>query len=272
VSPLWRDEVGIFVSPTCVVVNRMQRGLRPRCVADEFVSVDNTSTTDWAPAIAALRTLLAQVRWQGANARIVLANPWVRFAVAPWSADLTTAQERLSHAHMVLAQTFGETADDWRLTLSEGIAGQAQIICAVPALLVAEIESLLTDVRLKVLSMQPQLIVSFNNWRKTLPSDGGWFVSLESGYLAAAHFGPNGWDQIRSVRIGQDWVSELNRLRRFGRLASGDSRQSRVFVDAPYWVRKLASSREHDLEMLERSDEQAVDTLQMLATLRGLQP
>ena len=33
-SPLWRDEVGIFIGPRRIVLNRMSRGLRPACVAD----------------------------------------------------------------------------------------------------------------------------------------------------------------------------------------------------------------------------------------------
>lgn len=271
-SPLWRDEVGVFVAPGGVLLTRMARGLRPRVVAKEYIQVDGGSAINWEPSMNALRLQLQQDRWHAANARVVVSNLWMRYAMVPWEAELRGANERQAHARMVLAQTYGETEEAWHVTLSESLPGRPQLAAAAPAALVGDLQELAAGARLRVLTLQPQLVVAFNSWRRALPKGGGWFVSLDSGSLAAAHFGEEGWDTVRSVRIGQDWAAELHRLKRFGRLAAGQSGQSQVYVDAPLWVRKLASTQADGLEMLDRDDQLSACTLRNLISLRAVHP
>ena len=170
----------------------------------------------------------------------------------------------------LLAQTFGETGEDWELALSDVGPGRPQVACAMPKALTTGLTALLAPARLRLLSLQPQLVVAFNCWRHILPRGDAWLVSLATGSLAAAHLGADGWDQVRAIRIGSDWATELRRLRTFGRLAAGGSSQSRVFVDAPFWLQRLGSEPDDGLEILDQQLNAPRGTLEKLVALKGL--
>lgn len=270
-SPLWRDEIGLYVSPTVIIVNRMRRGLRPVCEAHESVDLVPVAGGGFEVPLQALTGLLEDVRWRNANVRIVVADSWVRFALVPWSAGLTS-DERLTHSWHVMEQAFGEMRNDWRLAVGNTGAGWAQLACAMPAALNDGLLQVAAQAGLRVLSLQPQLVVAFNCARDRIPPASGWFVTMNAGSLAAAQFGPHGWEQVRSVRIGSDWEAELRRLRRFGQLTARGAEDARVFVDAPLWVQHLAKMDVEGLEMLPPPAGQARATLQSLVTLKGVHP
>lgn len=269
--PLWRDEIGIHLSSTLVVLTRLKRGVRPQRIAHDIVPVED-GASGFESALRTLDRLLEDVRWQGANARIVVADSWVRFAILPWAERLNSS-ERQSHAWHVMEQAFGEMQAEWRLAISESGQGRPRLACAMPTLLLENVFEASRKARLRTLSLQPQLVVAYNCASRNIDAATGWFVSLASGTLSAAQFGPRGWSQVRALRIGNDWSAELQRLRRFGRLTAQSAEDSRVFVDAPVWLQRLIGSSIDGLEVLPSPEEApARGTLHSLVALRALHP
>ena len=127
---------------------------------------------------------------------------------------------------------------DWSLTLADTPPGHAYVACAMPGQLRGALEDALTAARLKLASLQPQLIVAFNAWRHRLPADECWFVSLDEGSLSAVHIVAGAWDRVHMARLSRDWVVELERLAAFGRLTRAAGATSRMLVDAPTWMRQ----------------------------------
>ena len=76
---------------------------------------------------------------------------------------------------------------------------------------------------------------------------------------AAAHFTPSGWDQVRCVRIGDDWEVELKRLQTFGRLAQSKGDEGKVYVDAPRWFRDKAGAAQFEFDWLEDESDGAAN-------------
>jgi hypothetical protein len=253
VSPLWRDETEVWISPGEVGLRRMRRGIHPSCVAETTRTVDSDSM-DWRPAVAVLDACLAENEWQGARARLVVSNLWVRYAIVPWSDAVANEDERCAHASICLAETYGALGPEWHVCLSEGEPGQARIVCAIHEGLLAALRSTLAARRGRMLSLQPALIAAHNRWRERLPQSTGWFVHVEDGGLAAVRLTETGWDRVYTARIGADWAIELSRLRTFARLAAQSSASSRVFVDAPTRLRRLATRCESDIEWLEAAE------------------
>jgi len=270
VSPLWRDEVGVFLAPRRVLINRMRRGLRPTCVADRTLPVEGGGFNDWGPSLAVLGAELRDPCWHDANVRFVVANHWVRFTMIPWSADLSDDEERLAHGRLLMHEVFGDAVNDWTLALGEAAAGQPQLACAMPSLLKTELSSMAASAKLRMVSLQPHLVVSFNRWRQRLPEAGGWLVVIDDGTLAALRLGRSGWEEVHCVRIGTDWSAELKRLQTFARLAgasAGSTAEGRkVMVEAPFWLRTVAADCGEMLEWL-KSDEGSGGTLERLAQL-----
>jgi hypothetical protein len=251
VSPLWRDEIGVYLAPHKLALTRLARGVRPQQVAQAGWVNEVAGDNHWSAALGALDTLLGQSEWQRAAVRVVVADHWVRYAMVPYAAALSGEAERMTHARHVLTGIYGDVVSQWTITLSDSPPGMAQVACALPAALIEELQLLLTRHRLPLKSLQPQLISAFNHWREKLPDGGAWFVSIEQGTLAAARLARGGWDRVHSVRIGADWAVELRRLQTFGRLANNSAREGSVFVDAPAGLRIAAGANATDLVWLE---------------------
>jgi hypothetical protein len=240
VSPLWRDEIGIFLGPTKVVLARMKKGLRPKCVAEQGVSVETAHCGDWQPAVDEMRRQLRNDLWHSANVRFVVSDHWARYAVLPWSADLTRLAERETHARLILKNTYGDVADDWAISIGESPPRTASVVSAIPIRLISELQDLVAVFKLRLTSIQPHLIVAYNGWRARLPEAAAWFASIDEGSLAALHLTDGRCDRIRSVRLSDDWTVEMRRMQTIGRLAQGRPAEGKVFVDAPTWLRAAA--------------------------------
>jgi len=98
VSPLWHDEIGAYLSPHRVCLVRMQRGVRPKPIAEHEQALESAHAGGWSAPLDALEALLTQPDWQGAHLRVVLADHWARYAIVPWAAALSSTGEQLAHA------------------------------------------------------------------------------------------------------------------------------------------------------------------------------
>jgi hypothetical protein len=253
VSLPWHDETEIWIAPGELRLRRISRGMRPSGDAETTRAVDSASL-DWRPALAVLDACLAESEWQRARARVVVSNLWTRYAIVPWSDTLANEEERCAHAGICLAETYGPMGPEWHVCLSGAEPGDRRIACAIHEGLLAGLRSLFAARGGRMLSVQPALIAAHNRWRDRLPQSTGWFVHVEDGALAAARLADTGWDRVYTARIGADWAMELSRLRTFARLAAQTSDSSRVFVDAPARLRRLAAECEPDIEWLEAAE------------------
>ena len=274
-SPLWRDEVGAYLSPHRLCLVRMKRGVKPTHAAEHEIRFEGVKTDSWAPALEALATLLAQPAWAGARMRVVVADHWARYAIVPWAAAVNSLEERLAHGRQLLTNLYGEAVSGWNVRISEAPPQATRVACAVPAELIEGVRAACAAAAGSALvSLQPQLIAAYEAWRHVLPEANAWFVSVEQGSLAAARLGRNGWDRVHGVRIGSDWMRELRRLQTFGRLVSNSPEEGRVHVDAPHAWREVAAGTgasvdTSGLEWLEEPNG-PMTTLQRLGRTRRL--
>ena len=230
-SPLWRDEIAIYLAPHRVMLARMKRGVRPQYVKTQESAVVGERIGGWDAAIGVLGGCLVDPIWNHGACRIIVANHWMRFAIVPWSDALSDGNERLLLAQHCLSKIYGDVVSQWSVTLNEAPPGRPQVACAMPRALLADIERHTESCGLRIRSIQPQLVAAFNCRRAQLPSAGGWFVTLEEGSLAAAHLSHGAWDAVRAVRADNNWAVELRRLQTESRLAGKEA--ERIHLDAP---------------------------------------
>ena len=249
-SPLWRDEIAIYLAPRKLALVRRARGVKPRVVAATELAVPEGTFGDIGPVFARLADVLTERTWHGAVARAVVADPWARYGIVPWPATRLDAAGRLTHARYVLGDSYGETVVDWAVALTDTPPGHPYVACAMPASLRSTLEDTLAPARLELVSLQPQLIVAFNAWRHRLPADDTWFVSVDDGSLSAVHLSNGAWDRVHMARLSPDWTVELERLQAFARLTQAAGAVGRMFVDAPAWMRSVAGASD-GIEWLE---------------------
>ena len=249
-SPLWRDEVAIYLAPRKIAVVRRARGIRPRVVAATELAVPSGA----AGVFARLAEVLVEPTWHDAAARIVVADhPWACYAVVPWTAVRLDAAARLTRARYVLGDTYGDSVADWTLTMADSPPGRPSVVCAMAAMLRSALEDALAPARLNLVSLQPRLVVAFNAWRHKLPAHDTWFVSLDDESMSAVHLTDGAWDRIHTARLSPDWTQELERLQAFASVTRAAGSVGRIFVDAPAWMR-VNRRGTGGLEWLEEDD------------------
>jgi hypothetical protein len=241
VSPLWRDEIAIFLAPRKLALVRRSRGPGRRVVAAAELEVPTSTFGDVGAVRARLAEALADPAWRGAVARAVVADAWVRYAVVPWPAARLDAAGRLAQARYVLADAYGEEAAGLAVTVADAPPGRPSVACALPPTLRSALEDALAPARLALVSLQPQLVVAFNAWRHRVPADDAWFVRVDRASLSAVHLSGGAWDRVHVARPSSDWGVELERLLAVARLTRPAGASVRMFVDAPAWMRRRAA-------------------------------
>jgi hypothetical protein len=242
VSPLWRDEVTIHLAPRKVALVRHARGLRRRAVASVEVPVPTGSVADVGPTLERLAGVLADATWHDAVVRAVVADPWARFGIVPWPEAHLDEAGRMTHARYLLGDAYGEAVGDWDVTLADAPPGRPYVACGMPANLRPRLEEALAPAHLRLVSLQPRLVVSFNAWRHRLPADATWFVSVDDGALSAVHLRQGAWDRVYMARLSSNWGAELERLQAFARVTRAAGALDRMFVDAPRSMRLGAAA------------------------------
>jgi hypothetical protein len=253
VSPLWRDEIAIYLAPRRLALVRRARGIEPRVVAATELALATGTFGEVGPVLARLGEVLSEPTWHNARARVVVADhPWARYGIVPWPTARLDAAGRVTHARYVLGDAFGEGMAEWAVTLADTPPGNSFVACAMPASFRSALEETLAPARLALASLHPRLIVAFNAWRHRLPADDAWFVTLDDDSMSAVHLANGTWDRVHTARLSPDWKLELQRLQVFGKLTRAAGAVGRMFVDAPACVRRGAGATT-GIEWLEES-------------------
>jgi len=209
VSPLWREQVRIGISPQQVEMLRFAPGWK-RAVPERkpltCAGTQERNAASWAPAVEALRELLAHPNLRRADATVILSNHFVRYLLVPWSASLVTEEEQLAFARMRFVQVYGEAAQSWMLRLSGGAAGSAQVAAAVERPLIDSLSTLLENSPLALRSIQPQLMAVVNAVRKAIGGDA-WLAVAEPGRLLLGLLRGGRWLSLRSRPLNGEAVA-----------------------------------------------------------------
>lgn len=247
----WRDEVVAHVAPHRVALTRIRRSLRGHAAQVQSSAVADGQAGQIAPAIECLRSLLSDSSFQDATVRVILGDAFVRYGVVPAPAVKLDADGRLSHARYILADLYGDSLSDWAITLTDAPPGQAYLACAMPSALKTDLEEALLAARLQLTSLQPQLVCAFQAWRRQLPADAGWFVTMDERTLTAVQLQDGEWRRIHTARLRDEWCPELQRLRALGRYTAAPDGDGRFYVDAPAAMRSFGREAMPDLDWLE---------------------
>ena len=171
----------------------------------------------WQGAVAALKSVKIDFP---AKVTVVLANRFVRYAVVPWSGALGGAAEEEAYLRHHFAKIHGERARSWALRASEAATAAPRLASAVDGALIEALrECFPKKGRAKLVSIQPQLMTGFNEWRGGVPAAGAWLVVAEADRACIALHSGGRW---RSVLSGSGaWLALLERERY--RLQGGDA-------------------------------------------------
>ena len=165
-------------------------------------------------SLSGLRETLAPLAKKRVRVGVILANRLVRYAVVPFDAAVSGADEELALARFHFTRIHGERAKGWSLRLSPGLHGTARLASAVdPALIDAIRACFPREARPRLVSIQPSLMAAWNRWRGQLSRDNGWLVLLEPGRACLALAAKEGWRAAQSLPLADEdaWPDLLER-------------------------------------------------------------
>lgn len=235
-SLLLRDELRIALSPERVTLLRFGRGLRSRLISRQEIACEpvQAGETPWSKALDGMETGLRTMNGRPMDARVILSNNFVRYALLPWSDQISDAAEEQAFIRHCFAQTYGEEVQNWVLRASSAGYGEAQVASAIDQSLVERLDRIAASRRVKVISLQPYLMSVFNRWRPQLTGTSIWFVVAEPGRLCLSMLKQGCWSSLQSVKVGEDWPEALrNLLERELLVSESGGERGTVYLFAP---------------------------------------
>lgn len=163
----------------------------------------------WHGALEALKTVGFERK---SRVTLILSNHLVRYALIPWSDALGTPAEEEAYVRHHFAKVHGERAKEWALRSSESPGGAPRLASAIDRKLLEAIQACFPKSgRARLMSVQPQLMSTFNQWRGAIPAAGAWLVIAEPERACVALHAAGSW---RAVLNGKgEWRSLLDRQR-----------------------------------------------------------
>lgn len=174
------ERLTLFVHPRRLMLERRSwRGAVLHQTAE--VARPASGEADWQPALKAAEALLA-TSGRGAGLRIVVADHFVRYALLPWSEEISGKTARLALARALLKNALGDKAAALDIALDRPAFGRNGLAAGIDSQLLAGLRAAARARHLRLGSLQPRLIAEMATRHRQLAD--GWFVCLEPGWLS----------------------------------------------------------------------------------------
>lgn len=230
----WLENLTLFIHPAGVSLQRRGwRGPVERWSAPVLPA--SAEQTAWQPALAAAQSLLAGHARPGNRLHIVIADPFVRYVVLPWSDAVVGPKARLAMARALFRHSLGDAAGQLAIALDRAVFGGNGLAAGLPQDLLLALRQAAKTGKLRLGSIQPRLLAELAAARKTL--DDGYVVLPDAGWLTLLGVSRGSPCLVRNHRAGGPVADEVH-----GLLAAEPSavavRKLQVFTDQP-WPEQL---------------------------------
>jgi hypothetical protein len=179
---LLTERLEIMLAPGRVRVFSSNKGWRPKpqLLADlPCVPVGDQS---WQAAIAALAQWLQDTPAASrVRTGIRLSSRFVRYAMLPWSEELSGRKEEQTLAGIVYEGVYGEAAKGWRIAIAPARYGEPRLMAATDQALLTALYELFPGKRLRTVT--PMLTVSLSVCHDKLPAGETQLAVIEDGAL-----------------------------------------------------------------------------------------
>jgi hypothetical protein len=194
----------VFVAPDRVAAVRTRRGLfgGRRVEPGRTLRVAPAAAPEHA-SLAAFGDLLDAEDGAAGRASVVLSNALVRYLVVPWSARITTADERLALARHAFGSVFGTAAGGWTFVVSPAGNDPQTLAVAVDTRLLDGLRDAAAVRGVRLDTVQPLLMAVFNRWRRDVGREAVNLLVMEPGRWCWARLAAGAWRRVQAGRIDE---------------------------------------------------------------------
>jgi hypothetical protein len=159
---------------------------------------------------AALSEMLSDPKYAGLPARIVLSDSWARFWMVNPPGNVSSIDDCEIAATARFSALFGEAMSGWQIS-ADYDARQPFLACAIPQWLLLALKQITQDRKIILLDVTPQLVVSWNAWRRQIQAED-WFGVMHGNRLTYAVAGEKGMEAVGSTKLPADAIASQKRL------------------------------------------------------------
>ena len=209
-SPSFSSGLRVVLCPDKAILLGLGKGLRRKVTHQAVLPcVPMPGGPAWRPALAALEQWLNANEIGRANVTVILSNHFVRYALMPFSGEVASPAEERALAQILLEDTYGDPAKQWRLTISGGGYGEPRLVAAVDAELPEAIAAAFVSGPLRLNAIRPYLMTAFNSFRKQLRGADGLFAVAEPGQVVMMSFRNGQWSGVRRMPLNGEPDKQL---------------------------------------------------------------
>ena len=177
-------------------------GLRSTIVAQGVETIAaSEGGPPWLAAVEALATALGTSGKPRPELAVVLSGQFVRTLLVPWPAGIEGDAEGTALAGHHFQRVFGDDPAKWEIAFDRDAYGTARLACAVERELLAALRAAAGAAGVRLLSVTPLLVSSFNLWRRRIARGATLFVLAERGRYCAATLRDGAWTSVRCARL-----------------------------------------------------------------------
>jgi hypothetical protein len=189
-------------------------------------------------AIKALEIALSDLPAKPAYAQLILSGHFVNYAMVELNQSLKNEAEELAYAKHCFGKLYGAVAEDWEIRLNHDYEGTQQIASAVNALFLQNLRAVFARLNIRLKSVQPSLMVAYNNAHSDLHNQDAWFVLHEHGRMCIGLVRQGHWLSVRTFNVADNWFEKLNEiLDREAYLSETDISSDKILLWAPEYVK-----------------------------------
>lgn len=207
-SPLWRDQIQVFVAPGRIDLVRSTRGFKPLQAAKVTVWCEPAQDAPvWQAALQQLEKHLMDAA--GAQLSVTLSNHFVRYVALLPQAEIATPEEVSSYAAFRMREVYAERVNSWALSVSEWTPLSGAVCAAIPRDLMVQLEEMAARCRCTLNEIEPYFASVYDRWQKLLDGNKTYFAVIEAGRICLAVLINGSWHSIRNQRILHNVAAEL---------------------------------------------------------------
>ncbi|EJL90066.1 hypothetical protein PMI16_01873 [Herbaspirillum sp. CF444] len=217
--------------PDTLTVSLRKRGWRSPVQELGSLSVKpDDASPNWGAVVSALGQWLAQSKWAATDAELIISDAFTRYVFLPWSDGFQKKSEAITLARIHFDVLFGEGHSEAKLSWHFDTHGKDGIACSIPEGLFEALSSVLAGHKIRLISVVPRFVHTFNTWRKRIAGNG-LIVSVERDLCVMGIVRDNAWRTIRTVKLSGDMTLALLAAIDREIVLQGESEQTRVYLD-----------------------------------------
>ncbi len=168
---------------------------------------------------------------QNTQLSLTLASDLVRYIILPGHEIAMSSDEKLGYALASFREIYGAAADSWKISIDDTAPTEPALACAIDMSMYEAIIELEQKYKLKLKTVQPYLMTTFNKLFSSIKKASASFVIIEPTRMATLFLQNGICQQVYIEKFTNDWQAGLEEtLSRYQLLTNQPSKELMIYA------------------------------------------